>query len=278
MLRAMPPPAPRAGLRRSVRLFRDFLHEQDDPARFYTALAEDSAAMVADYVRLDGATVLDVGAGPLYFARAFESRGATYIGCDLDTGDFAHQTEATLAVAARAEQLPFADGSVDVAFSSNVLEHVEDPAVVCRELTRVVRPGGIAVAAFTNWLSPWGGHETSPWHYLGGEYAVRRYRRRHGHDPKNRVGRTLFPLSVRTMLEVAETLPDVVLEDVRPRYLPEWTRPLVKVPGARELLTWNLWVVWRKPVTHATREEADSIPLVTCPDAARVPGTAGGNR
>ena len=25
--------------------------------------------------------------------------------------------------------------------------------------------------------SPWGGHETSPWHYLGGEYAARRYDR-----------------------------------------------------------------------------------------------------
>ena len=55
---------------------------------------------------------------------------------------------------------------------------------------------GIVFVAFTNWLSPWGGHETSPWHYLGGERAARRYQRRHGEPPKNRYGRSLYPVSV----------------------------------------------------------------------------------
>lgn len=243
--------APRAGLRRSVRLFRDFLHEQDDPARFYSSLARDSVEMISAYTSLQDRLVLDVGAGPLFFARAFEAEGATYIGCDVDAGDFAHQTEASLAVACVGQQLPFRDGSVDVAFSSNVLEHVPDPDVLCRELVRVTRPGGVAIASFTNWLSPWGGHETSPWHYLGGEYAVRRYQRRFGKDPKNRVDRSLFRLSVAAGLRIARELErdmeGVELLDVRPRYWPGWSKGLLSVPGVREVATWNLWIVWAKP-------------------------------
>jgi len=242
----------RRGLTRSVRLFGDFLHEQDDPARFYGALARDSVQMIGDHAELDGAVVLDVGAGPFYFAQAFAGAGATYVATELDAGEFGRgHGPRGLGVAARGEQLPFRTGSVDVAFSSNVLEHVPDPRPFCEELVRVTRPGGIVVASYTNWLSPWGGHETSPWHYLGGEYAVRRYRRRHGHDPKNRVDRTLFRISVKQMLDLAEELPDVDLVDIRPRYWPDWSRNLLKVPGAREVLTWNLWTVWRKDTPGA---------------------------
>ena len=234
------------GLRRSARLFADFRHEQDDPARFYTALAEDSVQMVSQYAPVADATMVDVGAGPLYFARAFERAGATYIGCDVDAGDFHQKSAHGLAVACVGEKLPFATGSIDIAFTSNVLEHVPDPQAFCEELIRVTRPGGVAIASFTNWLSPWGGHETSPWHWLGGEYAVRRYQRKHGKDPKNRIDRTLFRLSVREMMELAPTLAGAEVVDVRPRYWPGWSRGLLRVPGLREVATWNLWVTWRK--------------------------------
>ena len=43
--------ARRATLSRSVRLLSQFRFEQSDPARFYTALAEDTAAMVGDLWR-----------------------------------------------------------------------------------------------------------------------------------------------------------------------------------------------------------------------------------
>ena len=87
-------------------------------------------------------------------------------------------------------------GVVDVCFSANVLEHVPDWRAMLAEMVRVTKPGGIIVVSFTNWLSPWGGHETSPWHYLGGDRAARRYQRRHGRPPKNRFGSSLYPVSV----------------------------------------------------------------------------------
>ena len=38
----------------------------------------------------------------------------------------------------------------------------------------------------------------------------------------------------------------VVVVDAVPRYLPGWTRPLLRVPMLREFLTWNLLLVLRR--------------------------------
>ena len=45
-------------------------------------------------------------------------------------------------VEARAERLPFEDGSFDALTFTYLLRYVEDPAATLRELARVVRPGG----------------------------------------------------------------------------------------------------------------------------------------
>ena len=74
-------------LRRCVRLFGDFRHEQDDPDRFYGALARDSVGQLGQYVDLDGVLMLDIGGGPGYFREAFEQAGATYIALDADVGE-----------------------------------------------------------------------------------------------------------------------------------------------------------------------------------------------
>ena len=111
---------------------------------------------------------------------------------------------------------------------------------------RVTRPGGLVFLAYTNWLSPWGGHETSPFHYLGGERAIRVYTRRYGHPPKNQVGDNLFRSTVAAGLRWAKEQPDAVLVEARPRYYPRWSRPLLAVPGLREVATWNLLLVLRR--------------------------------
>jgi SAM-dependent methyltransferase len=231
-----------AGLRRSADLLRAFRVEQTDPARFYGLLAGDSVRMIHEHGSLAGRTVLDVGAGPVQFAEAFESAGARYVALDADPAELRTRP----AVAGRGERLPLADRSVDVCFSSNVVEHVPAPWRFAGELVRVTRPGGLVVVAYTNWLSPWGGHETSPWHYLGGYRAAERYGRRYGHPPKNRYGAGLYPVSVASGLRWARSRPDTELLDARPRYLPGYARPLLRVPGLREVATWNLWLVLRR--------------------------------
>ncbi|MFZ5848085.1 MAG: class I SAM-dependent methyltransferase [Actinomycetota bacterium] len=234
-------------LRRSVELFRAFRYEQVDPPRFYTALADDSVHQLGQYVDLAGRTVLDVGGGPGFFADAFEHAGARYIALDADAGELAGLGGIRPGtVVGSGMALPFAEASVDVCYSSNVLEHVPDPWRMADEMVRVTKPGGITFLSYTVWYGPWGGHETSPWHYLGGRRARERYARRHGHEPKNRYGESLFPVTVRAALDWAGRLDAGEVLDVFPRYHPRWAWGLVKVPGLRELGTWNLVLVVRR--------------------------------
>ncbi|MGA0945745.1 MAG: class I SAM-dependent methyltransferase, partial [Candidatus Nanopelagicales bacterium] len=232
----------------SVRQFRAFLDEQSDPDRFYGALAGDSAAHVAAFHDLGGALLLDVGGGPGFFADAFAERGATYIAVDADAGEMRLHGRAPgpRTVQASGEALPFADGTFDIAYSSNVLEHVPRPWAMADDMVRVVRPGGTIIVSYTLWFGPWGGHETSPWHLLGGRRAARRYTRRHGHAPKNLYGDSLYAITAAAGIDWAHARSDVDVIAIEPRYLPRPLHWVVKVPALREVITWNLMMVLRR--------------------------------
>ncbi len=229
----------RATTARSVRLLRAFRDEPADPERFYGLLARDTVAYLRRHTELRGSLVADVGSGPGYLTRALREAGARCVGVEHDAD------EAAGGVLGSALALPLATGSVDVCLSSNVLEHVADPWRMCEEMVRVTRDGGLVYLSFTNWLSPWGGHETSPWHYLGGDRAARRYARRHGGPPKNLFGHGLHPVSVGAALAWARGRHDLTVVRAAPRYHPWWAVPIVRVPGLREFLTWNLVLVLR---------------------------------
>jgi SAM-dependent methyltransferase len=230
-----------------VRLFRSFLTEQTDPDGFYGLIADDAIALIGEHVDLAGATVADFGGGPGFYSQAFRTAGSRTVLVDADLDEIRlHGRRTPGSVVGLAEQSPLADGSVDVAFSSNLLEHVADLGAVADEIVRVVRPGGVAVLSYTIWLGPWGGHETSPWHLLGGHRAARRYERKHGRPPKNVYGSSMYPASVRDGLRWLQSRPDLEVLDLRPRYLPQWSSFLLRIPGLRELLTWNLWIVVRR--------------------------------
>jgi SAM-dependent methyltransferase len=234
----------RSDLRRSVRLFRLFLLEQTRPDLFYSAIADDAVAQLGQWARLPGARVLDVGGGPGYFGRAFQRAGASYIGVELDI-----ETDLPaeiFAVCASGDALPIRSGSVDIAYSSNVAEHMRRPWLMADELVRVTKPGGTVFLSFTPWFSPWGGHETAPWHFLGGGYARRRYVRKKGHEPKNVFGQSLFGYRVSQALEWAKRHPDADLVTAFPRYHPWWVCWLVRIPVLREVALWNLAMVLRK--------------------------------
>lgn len=247
--------ARRATMARAVRLLGEFRFEQTDPARFYGALAEDTAAMVTDLWRAGpgtaptGHSVLDVGGGPGYFAAAFTRQGWHYIGVEPDPREMHaadHQVRGGPGSFVRASglALPFADDSVDVCLSSNVAEHVSQPWLLGAEMLRVTRPGGLAILSYTVWLGPFGGHETGLlWHYLGGARAAARYSRRHGHPPKNDYGSSLFNVSAADGLRWAESTGALVA--AFPRYHPRWAWWMTSVPVLREFLVSNLVLVLR---------------------------------
>ncbi len=243
-----------ASLARSVRLLSEFRFEQSDPARFYGALAADTATMVtrlweATGQSAAGRTVLDVGGGPGYFADAFAARAMAYIGVEPDpremhAGPAAQRGDGTF-VRASGMALPFADESVDICLSSNVAEHVPEPWLLGREMLRVTRPGGLAILSYTVWLGPFGGHEMGMTHYLGGARAAARYTRKHGHPPKNYYGSSLFAVSAADGLEWARSTGALVA--AFPRYHPRWAWWMTSVPVLREFLVSNLVLVLRPP-------------------------------
>src|SRR5215469_5932867 len=126
--------------------------------------------LTVDFQRLpamDGARLLDLGCGAGRHAFEAARRGARVVA--LDT---AHaELEQVLAVAAAmseasevpvgaalapaagdATAMPFADDSFEVVIAAEVLEHIPADQNAISEITRVLRPGGVAAVTVPAWL------------------------------------------------------------------------------------------------------------------------------
>ena len=91
-----------------------------------------------------GAAVLEIGGG-----NGFQASIIAGWGCAVHSFDLAGRPPAAHEYHAVADydgvHLPLPDSSIDVAFSSNVLEHVRDLPALLAETWRVLKPGGIGV-------------------------------------------------------------------------------------------------------------------------------------
>ncbi len=139
---------------------------------------------------------------------------------------------------ADASRLPFADASFDLAFSEYVMEHVEDPEALLREVRRVLRPGGRFVILTPNLLSYKSlGAAALP--HTAHEWAARHLRL----DPRESkdVFPTLYRLNTRGALERTANRAGLQIERVaRVSNGPTW---FARVPGlfeAGRLLHWGM--------------------------------------
>lgn len=233
-------------------LWRLFRNEQEEPEAFYSLLAETTSGELENhYGPLAGQRILDLGCGPGFYTHALRRRGARVVPVDNDPAELRLVGAAVEgAMLADARSLPFEDASFDAVFCSNLLEHTPGTARVLEEIERVLRPGGWAYVSWTNWYSPWGGHDMTPYQYLGPLLGPRLYERIHGPPRKNAYGDGLFPVHIGRTLRLVGSRRRLDLEAVEPRYWPRlaW---LCRVPILREFVTWNCVLRLRKRTAGA---------------------------
>lgn len=228
------------GLPRVRELWRRWRREKEDPEPFYSMLAlETVARLERRHGLVAGTRVLDLGCGPGFYTTAFRRRGADVVPLDgsFDELDLAGDPPAG-AVLGDAGHTPFPPGTFAAIFCSNLLEHARDTAAIVDEFARLLRPGGWGYLSWTNWYSPWGGHDMTPYQFLGPERGPRLYERRHGPPRKNRYGEGLFAVHIGPTLRLVQAHSDLSIERSEPRYW-SWAPALTKIPGLRELVCWN---------------------------------------
>jgi SAM-dependent methyltransferase len=105
---------------------------------------------------LSNCTVLDLGCGTMPYRSLFTSRGARYIGADIDgTPDILIGPDGAL---------PLADESVDFVVSFQVLEHVRYVPMYLSTARRVLKRGG-GMFLSTHGVWPYHPHPTDYWRW-----------------------------------------------------------------------------------------------------------------
>ena len=222
-----------------------FARHRDDPG-FYQLQADDAIRWLrrAGVPLGPGCRVLDLGCGHGVFGGRL--RG---LGCEVTFADESNHLLPELRSApfrpVNLDQDHLAGfGEFDLVICSNVLEHLRHPEQFLARAHQLLRPAGLLYLSWTNWLSPWGGHEFSPWHYLGPARGPRVYDALGGRR-FHRPGVNLFVTSIGGILQTLRTATSLELVRSAPRYYTELSF-LMRIPGVREFLAWNAALLLRR--------------------------------
>lgn len=114
--------------------------------KFHDALYRD---LILKYLQ-PGQRLLDAGCGR-YLKFSKELSGiARVVGIDLESTLETDNRSAPFGVRGDLSHLPYPSDSFDMVISRSVVEHLEDPRLVFREFSRVLRPGGKVVIITPN--------------------------------------------------------------------------------------------------------------------------------
>ncbi|CAN5713594.1 hypothetical protein BH10BDE1_BH10BDE1_03500 [soil metagenome] len=137
----------------------------DDPVALLRAESRAKTPWILNQIRKfksvdSSTTVLDVGCGAGFLSNELAKNNLSVTGVDLSPESLkvaeAHdETKSVRYHTADAAKLPFGDASFDVVTALDFLEHVENPAEIIKEFSRVLKPGGLFIfhTFNRNWLA-----------------------------------------------------------------------------------------------------------------------------
>jgi SAM-dependent methyltransferase len=153
------------------KLSRRRLRSEEDYREFQAFQAALIFSYLQDWgVHFEKRPVLDLGSGVGGYSREMTKREARVISLDLTQP---LSKTSGLSLVADALSIPLRDESVSFVLCASLIEHVIDPARLLEEIRRVLKKKGHCYLSFPPFYSPWGGHEFSPFHYLGEDWAIR---------------------------------------------------------------------------------------------------------
>jgi SAM-dependent methyltransferase len=99
-----------------------------------------------------GKDLLEIGSGTGVQLRLLAQVCKSAAGIELPDSAYRRERQGHI-IEYDGQRIPFPDGSFDVVFSSNVIEHIKDEKSIHAEIRRVLRPAGVAlhVVPTSNW-------------------------------------------------------------------------------------------------------------------------------
>lgn len=222
------------------KLIRHHLRHGDDDAFYNLQAIEAVRWMQRNGVPMGPKTrVLDLGCGHGLFGMQFVKRG-----CLVTFSDHHHSLRPGLTgtyfrILKVGEEPLSKLGQFDLVLCSNLIEHLPNSEAFVDEIPSVLTYGGVMFLSWTNWWSPWGGHDFSPWHYFGTKLGPNIYDRIHGPGKRGHFPYAgLWPTHIGTVLRQIRRQPELKIVAVAPRYYTEhaW---IMRIPILREFLAWN---------------------------------------
>jgi SAM-dependent methyltransferase len=211
-----------------------------DDASFYLDQARDAIRWIErSGVALTGACrALDLGCGHGIFGAELAKRGCQVTFAD-DTNLLWPEIAASRFLPVNLDRDEISKlGEYDLVVCSNVFEHLARANEFLDSVHKILSPSGRLYLSWTNWLSPWGGHEFSPFHYLGPRRGHLVYDQWMNRPRKHTPFENLYPTYIGRTLEMIRRNPNLKIIRAAPRYYTELSF-LVRVPVLREFFTWN---------------------------------------
>ncbi len=118
--------------------------------------------------------LIDVGAGREKYRGLLEKNIDEYVAIDDLSSDYQFPSvryKKEIGHIADATKVPFGNNEFDSALCTEVIEHVEDPFLVVKEISRVLKPGGYLILA-SAWFSPFHEEPKDYWRFSVDGYRV----------------------------------------------------------------------------------------------------------